>query len=237
MLNKWGLLAAVSCIALTGCMTTSSNDPNASMASNASSGTSAGAVAPVTCQQPIGTATVVEPDPTSSASFQSVGLTSPTPMLRIMLAESNCFRVIDQAAMGPGGRAPAAQWLITPNLLLSNPDAGGFSAGGFLGNVTGQKWLNNVSGGFSVKEAQTALFISDARTGEQLAAVQGRATATDFGVSFAGFGRGLNSAGAYSNTPEGKVIMAAYVDAFNKLVAQMQARTPPPRVAQAKKRR
>ena len=35
-----------------------------------------------------------------------------------------------------------------------------------------------------MKEAQTALFISDARTGEQLAAVQGRATATDFGVSF-----------------------------------------------------
>ena len=30
--------------------------------------------------------------------------------------------------------------------------------------------------------------------------------------------------------------MAAYVDAFNKLVPQMQARVPPPRVAQAKKR-
>ena len=121
---------------------TTPSDPNASMASAASSGTSSAATPPVTCQQPLGTATVVEPDPTSAAAFQSVGLTSPTPMLRIMLAESNCFRVIDQAAMGPGGRAPAAQWLITPNLLLSNPDAGGFSAGGFLGNVTGQRWLN-----------------------------------------------------------------------------------------------
>ena len=48
---------------------------------------------------------------------------------------------------------------------------------------------------------------------------------------------GLNSAGAYSNTPEGKVVMAAYVDAFNKLVPQMQARVPPPRVASAKKKR
>ena len=58
--------------------------------------------------------------------------------------------------------------------------------------------------------------------------------ATDFGIS--GYGRGLNSVGAYSNTPDGKVIMAAYVDAFNKLVPQMQARTPPPRVASKRKR-
>src|SRR5205085_11180527 len=40
-------------------------------------------------------------DLTSAAAFQSVGLVSPTPMLRIMLSESNCFRVIDQAAIGP----------------------------------------------------------------------------------------------------------------------------------------
>jgi curli biogenesis system outer membrane secretion channel CsgG len=236
MSNKWGLLAAAGCVALAACQTTSS-DPNVSMASAASGGTSASASPPVSCQQPIGSATVVEPDPASAAAFQSVGLTSPVPMLRIMLSESNCFRVIDQAAMGPGGRAPAAQFLITPNLILSNPDAGGFSAGGFLGNVTGQKWLNNVGGSIQVKEAQTALFISDARSGEQLAAVQGRATATDFGVSFSGYGRGLNSAGAYSSTPDGKVVMAAYVDAFNRLVAQMQARQPPPRVASAKKKR
>jgi curli biogenesis system outer membrane secretion channel CsgG len=214
---------------------TTSSDQNVSMASSASGGTSASATPPASCQQPLGTATVVEPDPTSAAAFQSVGLTSPTPMLRIMLSESNCFRVIDQAAMGAGGRAPAAQFLITPNLILSNPDAGGFSAGGFLGNVTGQKWLNNVAGSIQVKEAQTALFISDARTGEQIAAVQGRATATDFGIS--GYGRGLNSVGAYSSTPDGKVIMAAYVDAYNKLVDQMKMRAPPPRVASAKKRR
>jgi hypothetical protein len=31
--------------------------------------------------------------------------------------------------------------------------------------------------------------------------------------------------------------MAAYVDAYNKLVAQMQARQPPPRVASTKKKR
>lgn len=233
MSNRFVLLALAGCVVLGGCASTS--DTNPSMASAASAGTSSAATPPVTCQQPLGTAMVVEPDPTSSAAFQSVGLTSPTPMLRIMLSESNCFRVIDQAAMGAGGRAPGAQWLITPNLLLSNPDAGGFSAGGFLGNVTGQKWLNNVAGSISVKEAQTALFISDARSGEQLAAVQGRATATDFGLS--GYGRGLNSVGVYSNTPDGKVIMAAYVDAFNKLVPQMQARVPPPRVAAAKKRR
>ena len=61
------------------------------MASAASAGTSAAATPPVTCQQPLGTATVVEPDPASAATFQSVGLTSPTPMLRIMLSEFELF--------------------------------------------------------------------------------------------------------------------------------------------------
>ena len=139
--------------------------------------------------------------------------------------------------MGGGRRVPAAQYLITPNVLRQQSERRRFSAGGFLGSVTGQSWMNNVVGQRHLKEAQTALFLSDARSGEQISAVQGKASATDFGVSFSGYGRGLNSAGAYSNTPEGKVVMAAFVDALNKLVAQTQARLPPPRVATAPRKK
>jgi len=236
-MKKSSALAALACcVALAGCQTTAETPAGSMSASPVSSSDASAATQIVNCQQPLGTATVVEPDPNGMAALQAMNLTSPVPMLRIMLTESNCFRVIDPAA-ARNPRAPAAQYLVTPNVLANNPNAGGFNAGGFLGSVTGQSWMNNVGGSITVKEAQTAMFVSDARTGEQIAAVQGKATATDFGVSFSGYGRGLNSAGAYSSTPEGKVVMAAFVDAYNKLVAQLQARRPPPRVAAAPRRK
>lgn len=238
-MKKSSVVAALACcVALGACQTTAETPAGSMSSSAASSGGDASTAAQlVNCQQPLGTATVVEPDANAMAALQAMNLSSPSPMLRIMLTESNCFRVIDAAAMGGGRRVPASQYLITPNVLANNPNAGGFSAGGFLGSVTGQSWMNNVSVGGTVKEAQTALFLSDARSGEQISAVQGKASATDFGVSFSGYGRGLNSAGAYSNTPEGKVVMAAFVDALNKLVAQTQARRPPPRVATAPRKK
>lgn len=237
MKKTTALAALACCVALAACQTTAETPAGAVSASASGGGDASTAQQLVNCQQPLGTATVVEPDANAMAALQAMNLTSPSPMLRIMLTESNCFRVIDAAAMGGGRRVPAAQYLITPNVLANNPNAGGFNAGGFLGSVTGQSWMNNVSVGGTVKEAQTALFLADARTGVQVAAVQGKASATDFGVSFSGYGRGLNSAGAYSNTPEGKVVMAAFVDALNKLVAQAQARMPPPRVATAPRKK
>jgi curli biogenesis system outer membrane secretion channel CsgG len=236
MSRKSALAALACCVALGACQTTAETPAGSMSTSSASGGEASNAAQLVNCQQPLGTATVVEPDQNAMIALQAMNLTSPTPMLRIMLTESNCFRVIDPAAAA-NRRAPAAQYLVTPNVLANNPNAGGFNAGGFLGSVTGQSWMNNVAGSITVKEAQTAMFISDARTGEQIAAVQGKASATDFGVSFSGYGRGLNSAGAYSATPEGKVVMAAFVDAYNKLVAQVQARRPPPRVATAPRRK
>lgn len=221
-----------SCAALVACQTSDGTAPGP-LASAASVDANA-ANQLTTCEQPLGTASLVEPDPSAMAYLAAAGLPSPTPMLRIMMTDSNCFRVIDQAAVAPGRRPPPVRWTITPNILQSNPNAGGVAAGGFLGNITGQRWMNGLGGSISVKDAQTALFVSDGRTGEQIASVQGSATATDFGVSFVGR-HGLNSVGAFGNTPEGKVIMAAYGDAFNKLVAQLQARQPAPRVANARR--
>ena len=212
-MSKTTALAALACCVALGACQTTAETPAGSMTTAASGGSEASTAAQlVTCQQPLGTATVIEPDANAMVALQAMNLTSPAPMLRIMLAESNCFRVIDAAAMGGGRRVPPAQYLITPNVLANNPNAGGFNAGGFLGSVTGQSWMNNVAGSVTVKEAQTALFLSDAKSGEQISAVQGKASATDFGVSFSGYGRGLNTAGAYSSTPEGKVVMAAFVD-------------------------
>ena len=158
------------------------------------------------------------------ATLQSMGLQSPTPFLRTMMSQSNCFQVIDTAVAGMSRRAVKPRWVITPNIVMSNPDAGGFDTG-MIGGLTGNRWLRSVGGSVRTKQAQTALFVADAKSGMQIAAVQGNAQSVDFGAAFAGWGRGVGTSfGAYTDTPEGKVIMAAYLDAFNNMVEQLRTR-------------
>ena len=83
------------------------------------------------------------------------------------------------------------------------------------------------------KEAQTALLLSDNETTEQVAAATGSARTTDLGVGGLVFGKLGGGAGAgWSNTNEGKVIAAAFLDAHNQLVTQVRAleakELPPP---------
>ena len=45
------------------------------------------------CASPIGTAALIEQD---NPMLAQAGLTSPIPLLRIMMAQSNCFQVVDR---------------------------------------------------------------------------------------------------------------------------------------------
>jgi curli biogenesis system outer membrane secretion channel CsgG len=139
-----------------------------------------------------------------------------------MMSQSNCFRVIDPAFARAKGGAAGAHWIVTPNIIMSNSDAGGFNMSGLMSAVPGGSFISSAAGSIRTKEAQTALFLSNAKTGVQVAAVQGKAQATDFDASFIGGGRGANNFGGYTNTPEGKVVMAAFADAFNKLVERLR---------------
>ena len=59
----------------------------------------------------------------------------------------------------------------------------------------------------------------DNRSGVQVAAAEGSARTFDVGGLGALFGSGLGAiAGGYANTPEGKTLTAALLDAYNKLV-------------------
>lgn len=207
------------------------------------------------CARPLGTAALVEADGNAIGLLRSVGLQSPLPMLRLMMAKSGCFRVVDRGvALGAMRREQAlndsgmlrdnsqtargnmvvAQYLITPNVIFSNPNSGGVNAGGLLGAVGGSLFgapgaaIGHMAGNIRIQEAQTALFLTDASSGEQTGVAEGTATATDFNASgFAGlFGGGVLGGvnlGGYQNTAEGKLIVAAFADAFNKLVNDIRA--------------
>jgi hypothetical protein len=86
-----------------------------------------------------------------------------------------------------------------------------------------------------LKEAQVALLLTDNETTEQLAASTGSVKVTDLGMGGLVLGKLGGAAGAgWSNSNEGKVIAAAFLDAHNHLVTQvrlLQGKELPPAVA------
>src|ERR1041385_966289 len=201
------------------------------------------------CPTPLGPAALVEPDARVATALSRVGLQSPIPLLRLEMMQSNCFQVIDRGAamgavqqqeklrndgmlregQGAHGQMIAARWLITPNIVFSEPNAGGSSMGGIVGGLFGPVGaLVGSSLSSKVSEAQVVLFVTDAQTGVQTIAAEGSAKARDFGGTggVGGIGAGLVGFGGisgYSNTNEGKVITAALLDAYTKLVDRLKS--------------
>jgi hypothetical protein len=220
--------ALVMSLALTGCLTTGGGEP-APVASADQPAPASQVQELVRCERPLGSAAVLEPDANVMASLQAVGLQSPTPVIRMMMMQSNCFRVIGDSLAQPGQR-PTVKWLIAPAVALTDTSA---SDGGFIGNLAGNILPRNVGlGDVSVrtKEAQTSLLLTDAATGEQKAAAPGVGRSSDLGATAAFFSRRGNvvNVAAYADTPEGKVVSASFIDSYNKLVAQVRGFAPPP---------
>jgi len=245
-------------VALVACQGTPQMGQGGSVVSG--SGGSAGAQGAslqlVRCNQPLGTAALVEASPDALTSLQTLGLASPLPLLRLMMSQSGCFRVIDrgaamrnieqeeylkQSGMLRAGSATArgkmvtTQYLITPNVIFSNPNAGGANAGalvgGLLGGSAGSALGGAIGGSMRVKEAQALLYLTDAQSSEQVGVAEGSAKVRDWGggAGLGGWGggvAGLGGVSGYGNTAEGKLIAAALMDAHNKLVAQIQATRP-----------
>ena len=172
---------------------------------------------------------------------------SPVPLVKLLAQQSGCFRVVDRAAGLRGtlqeqelresgvlrknttvakGKGYEAQYTLTPSLTFSEQDAGRGLAGllGMIPVLRDMAGLIGLAEQVKLKEAQTALLLSDNETTEQVAAATGSARTTDLGVAGIAFGKLGGVAGAgWSNTNEGKVIAAAFLDAHNQLVVQVRA--------------
>ena len=197
------------------------------------------------CDAPKGTIAVVEPQNVALQSLQGVGLGSPTGMIRLIIQQSNCFQIVERGVafqnmmqerqLAAGGQMQggqnigqgqmvAADFVITPNVVFSNPNAGGVGVG-MLGAFGGGRlgMLGALAGGLKFKEAQTSMIMSDARSGLQVAAAEGSAQKTDFNIGGALFGAGGGAAlGGYSSTAEGKIVAASFVDNWNKIVVTVR---------------
>lgn len=226
-------------------------DPSAKTAATGAAG-GANAVGQNTalehCAEPMGTISLVE---NQGAGWYSIitgeyRLPPTASLLRLMIQQSNCFVVVERGRAGMQamnrerelmnsgemrtgsdfgkGQMVASDYAMTPEVTFSANNAGGIGGaiGGLLPGTAG-KLLGAVGGSAKTREASVMLTMVDNRSGVQLAAAEGSASKTDYGAFGALFG-GSGGAGlsGYSNTPQGKVLSAAFMDAYNQTVKALR---------------
>ena len=236
------LLGGMLCAMLAACSNMQMGSPEAKTTAtgSAAGSTAQGANSQLEkCSATMGTVAIVED---THASWYGIltgqwRLGSTVPVLKLLVQQSNCFVVVERGrAMGNimgeraleqsgemrkgsifgKGQMVAADYSMSPSITFSNQNAGGAGAavGGLLGSVGAL-----VGGSMNAKEASTILTLIDNRSSVQLAAAEGSARNMDFGFIGGLIGGGAGGiGGGYSNTAEGKVIVAAFTDSYNNLV-------------------
>ena len=245
------LLALTSALALTGCVTpggtiSTGNAPTA--ASGAAGGaTSVDANASLErCDAPLGTLSV--DDGRGKEWYASFGaatqVTSIEPQIRLAVQQSNCFVItsignnrtesrlsaITDKQRNSGefragskqqkGQRVAADYFLEPAIIVNNESVGGLASnlGGLFGGVAGA-----LAGSLQSKQSVVTMTMYDIRSGVQLSISEGNATATNYGAALGAFGGGAGgSLGGFSRTPEGKASVAAFMDAYNKMVVSLR---------------
>jgi len=117
------------------------------------------------------------------------------------------------------GQMVAADYTMSPTINFSEKGTGAIGGllGGALGGVAGV-----VAGGLKANEASTTLLLIDNRSGVQLSAAQGSAKNYDISGFGGGFFGGVAGLGGYTNTPQGKIIAASFMDSFNQMVRALR---------------
>ena len=109
---------------------------------------------------------------------------------------------------------------MEPSIIIDNSSTGRMAGalGGRLG-VGGAL----LAAGMESKVSVVTMTLFDIRSGVQLAISEGNATVTNFGAARGAFGpAAAGGLGGFSQTPEGKATVAAFTDAYNKMVISLR---------------
>jgi hypothetical protein len=207
----------------------------------AAGGTSSGADGLEHCDKTLGVLRIDEDTNSNWYRYYGPRLGPTTPLLNLMIMQSNCFVVVErgtgeralnaetQRARGDEARESAtrgkgqqvvADFLMKPEIIMAKKDNEGGNLA--LGKVFG-KVLGGVTAGMKSSEAGAVLTLVDIRSTVRLAAAEGHAKDSSFRIGGGGFAGGVLGGGsAFSNTDEGKLITAAFADAYNKMVVALR---------------
>ena len=237
------LTLSILSLAITGCATdvmVGDRSARGPISGSAAGGNAVGASSQLErCDAPLGTLAVVED--TTQDWYQLLTtqyqLPATTPLLRLLIQQSGCFVIVDRGRamaqmqserdmarngdlragsnMG-AGQMVAADYTMTPSIQFAQQ-----TGGGGIGAVVGMlnPYAGLIAGGMRKVEAATSLILVDGRSGVQVAISEGVASKKDFSFgAIVGGGGGAVGMGAWQNTPQGKVIAGAFMDAFNQMV-------------------
>ena len=237
---------------LAGCETTNmkmgSSDRNSEVTGGAAGSTSQGATSSLQrCAEPLGTVSLVE---NQNAGWYTIlrneyRLPPTANLLRLLVQQSNCFVVVERGQAGMRamsrerelmqsgemrsgsnfgkGQLVASDYGLSPEIIFSEDNTGGAVAGlaglfGSRGRAVGQ-----IAGSAKTREAAAMLTLVDNRSGVQVSSSQGSASKTDLSIfGSLGGGSAAGGLGGYSSTPQGKVISAAFIDAYNQMVIALR---------------
>jgi curli biogenesis system outer membrane secretion channel CsgG len=196
------------------------------------------------CDAPLGTVALFEED-NARAALVRASLDSFVPVLRLMVQQSNCFVVVERGrafanldferklaagdALRDGsaaaGKLLAADYTMLPSVTFAEPSGFGMTTG--LGGLFGRGGRNvDASAQIQAQGASTTLLLVDNASGAQIVAAQGSARNYNLGAGVGVLGGLLAGVNATFDTPQGKVVVAAFLDAYNKLVAAARRYAP-----------
>ena len=200
-----------------------------------------------TCTKSLGSISVIEPEDATNW-WTGQQLPAPSKLIKVFVNKSRCFTLVDRgagmsAAMSERalassgelrgrsnigkGQIKAADYVLVPDLIAQNNNAGGNALGGLLGGLIGGNAGALIGGlNFKKKTADVVLTVTDVRSSEQVAMAEGNAKKTDIGWGagagrFGGSGWGAAGVSGYANTELGQVITLAYLQAYTDIIAQL----------------
>ena len=203
-----------------------------------------------TCTHKLGALAVNQPE---NNWWTALGVESPEALLKVFVQKSGCFTLVDrgagfqmaqqeralasggqlqQGANIGGGQIRAADYILVPDVVNKNSNAGRTNVGGILGGFIGGgvgALVSNIN--ISSKTADVVLTVTNVRTSEQQAMEEGHGSKTDVGIGFGGGWGGWGGFGGagisnYQNTDVGQVLVLAYIDAYTKLVNDLGGLSP-----------
>ncbi|MCL1980562.1 MAG: penicillin-binding protein activator LpoB [Proteobacteria bacterium] len=240
------LCLTVAALALCGCVTTGTGSTAATGAAGGS--TSVGASSELErCSEPLGTLAV--DDGREAGWYSEFGratqVTTIEPLLRLAVQQSNCFVItsvgsqrtdsrlsrITEKQRESGeyragskqhkGQRVAADYYMEPAIIINNDSTGAMA--GALGGLINHRVGAGVGAAMESKVSVVTLTLYDIRSAVQLSISEGSSTATNFGAAMGAFGSHAGGAlGGFSRTPEGKATVAAFMDAYNKMVISLR---------------